>query len=555
MLQHIAETTSREALRKRINAFAVSMGDEAFANYIAREIIARTQPHKAIPAAYARYRALVRDGIEFFLSQVNRPRLVELAFQQLQFPSSTAVQERLLELAKYFPTLHKLGQLIARNPHIDPVVKTWLVQLENGLYGTPPEEIREQIKGQLALNGHQDKVSLSTCLLSEASVGAVMRFDYCPHPDQRTVGGVFKVLKPDIRTHLKEELVILEKMAAFFEKNRSRYSVKSFQFLDIFQEVREMLTNEIDVAAEQRFLSEAAGFFENVQQVHIPRVLPLSTDTLTAMTYLKGPKITDVPLPIEQRRQLADVLFEALVCRPLFCEQEQSLFHGDPHAGNIIAVKDAVSGRFGVGLVDWTLAGHLARKDRRKTVQLIQAVIKRDLSAVRRVVHGLAIHRPRDSKATRTTFRQLAVDLTHSSAYDRLSHVKKTFKLLEELSFAGFIFPANLMLFRKSIFALEGVFNDLCPSFDMDLATTKYLSGLITKEIPNRIGNLFFPLADHPETYPSLISNVELQSLFFHQYLDAVGSCYRSIADSVVKSHGLAASSAQLFPRHPLDRS
>jgi ubiquinone biosynthesis protein len=159
---------------------------------------------------------------------------------------------------------------------------------------------------------------------------------------------------------------------------------------------------------------------------------------------------------------------------------------------------------------------------------------------VRRVIHGLAIHSTWDSKATRTTFRQLVLDLMHSPAYARLSQVKKSFKLLEELAFAGFVFPADLMLFRKSIFTLEGVLNDLCPSFDMDFAIMKYLSALITEEIPSRIGNLFFPLADKAENYSSLISNVELQSLLFHQYVDAVGSCYRSIADNVSKSYNLS---------------
>lgn len=60
---------------------------------------------------------MVRDGIEFLLLQVSRHRLVEMVENQLKLDPETGTQEQLLELAKQFPTLHKLGQNTARNPN------------------------------------------------------------------------------------------------------------------------------------------------------------------------------------------------------------------------------------------------------------------------------------------------------------------------------------------------------------------------------------------------------------------------------------------------------
>jgi ubiquinone biosynthesis protein len=111
-----------------------------------------------------------------------------------------------------------------------------------------------------------------------------------------------------------------------------------------------------------------------------------------------------------------------------------------------------------------------------------------------------------------------------------LTLIKKTFNLLEQLTFEGFVFPADLMLFRKAIFTLEGVLYDLWPSFDMDAAIAQYLAVLITQEIPKRFSNLLFPLADRPESYPSLISNTELQSLIIYQYVTAMRSSTQSFA-------------------------
>ena len=526
--RHFVQNASHEALRDKLNTMAAAMGDAAFVRRVAREMVERTQPQQAIPEIYGQYRAVVRDGIEFFLSQVGRQRLVELVVSQLTLAPETGTQERLLELAKRFPTLHKLGQVIARNPHVDPLVKKWLIQLENGSYGTPLEGIVERIGRQLEQTGKRNQVHVQPSILSEASVGAVVPFDWDQPPSQDRIRGVFKVLKPGIRRCLDEELVILEKTAAYFEKNRFRYHLKDFKFLDVFQEVREILIKEVDLAAEQTYLAEAARFYRGMESVQIPEVYPLSTDTMTAMAYLDGPKIVDAPLSPEQRRRCAAILFEALVCRPLFSTRETSLFHGDPHAGNILAVDDTAAGRPRIGLLDWSLAGRLAKRDRVRIAQLIQAVLKKDLSGIRRSVKALSNGTAMDSPLQRQKFRKLVTRMLRSAEFGRLTLIKKTFNLLDQLSFEGFVFPADLMFFRKAVFTLEGVLYDLWPSFDMDAAVTQHLTTLMAQEIPKRFGNLFFPLADRPENYPSLISNTELQSLVIHQYVAAIRSGTRS---------------------------
>jgi ubiquinone biosynthesis protein len=534
-LEHFFQNASHEALKEKLNAMAAAMGAEAIIKHVAREIVERTQPQRAIPEVYGHYRSVVRDGIEFFLSQVDRDRLIKLVVSQLKLDPEAGTQERLLELAKRFPTLHKLGQIIARNPNIDPVVKKWLIHLENGCYGTPLDGIMERIGGQLEQADNRERVQVQPAILSEASVGAVIAFHWKKPSPQDRIEGVFKILKPGIRQHLDEELLILEKTAAFFDENRHRYPLKDFKFLDVFREVREMLVKEIDLAAEQANLVEAARFYKDMKSIQIPQLFPFSTDAMTAMAYLKGPKITDAPLNQEQRKRCAAVLFEALVCRPLFARREPSLFHGDPHAGNILAVKDPASGVLRIGLLDWSLAGRLTKRDRVKTAQLIQAVIKKDLSGICHSVKALAIGASMDNFLQRQKSHHLVLRLVRSSEFDRLSLIKKTFKLLEQLTFEGFVFPADLMLFRKAIFTLEGVLFDLWPSFDMNAAVTQHLTTLVTQELPTRFGNLFFPLADRSENYPSLISNIELQSLIIHQYFAAIASSTRSLSGTLVE--------------------
>jgi ubiquinone biosynthesis protein len=387
-----------------------------------------------------------------------------------------------------------------------------------------------RIDGQLAETGSLDRVTVQPVILSEASVAAVIPFHWNRPSTHEQIHGVFKVLKPGIRSHLEEELIILEKTGAFFEKNRQRYDFKDFKFLDIFQEVREIMLNEINLAAEQNYLVEAARFYQDMKCIQIPQPFHLSTDGMTAMTYLKGPKIIDAHLNPEQRRRCAAVLFEALICRPIFSPHEESLYHGDPHAGNILAVNDPAAGDLQIGLLDWTLAGRLTKRDRLNTINLILAILKKDLSSIRRAVKALAVNDFMGYPQQRQNFRKVVLNHLQSAEFAGLSLIKKSFKLLEQLSFEGFVFPADLMLFRKAVFTLEGVLYDLDSSFNMDAAVMQYITALMTGELPMRFGNLFFPLADRSENYPSLISNVKLQSLMVHQYADAVKSSYKPFA-------------------------
>jgi ubiquinone biosynthesis protein len=353
MLRHFAQHATDEDIEARLNAMVADLGEEPFRRCVAREIVDRTLPQQAVPKAYAPYRSVVRDGIEFFLSRVSPPRLVELVVGQLKLPVNTGPQERLLELAKRFATLHKLGQIIARNPSLDPQVKNWLVHLENGCYGTPLERILDRIGELEKTFGETGRIEVERAILAEASVAAVLPFAWRAPHTETPVQGVFKILKPGVRGQIQEELAILEETARFFEDHRERYALKNFQFLDLFREVRERLVREIDMPAEQGYLDEAARFYGALPDIEIPQRLPLSTATVTAMTYLEGPKITDAELDWADRRQCATRLFETLICKPLFSRSQATLFHGDPHAGNILAVGSP--DRLRIGLVDWSL--------------------------------------------------------------------------------------------------------------------------------------------------------------------------------------------------------
>lgn len=513
---------SPEDIAQKLTSAAGFLGADRFRPMAARVFVEQARPEKAIPDPYAPFRPLIKDALVFFLSRISQERLIGMAVRQISLGEDAPPEARLLELAKGFPTLHKLGQIIARNPHIDPQVKQWLIHLESGSYGTDPGRILQKIKIAVDSTEERQCVAVDGRLLSEASVGAVVAFQWRQPGSANHTRGVFKVLKPRIKAHLKEELGILEALAVDLENNRSRYDLGQYRYIDVFREVRQTLEREIDVTSEQTHLMEAHRFYRGVKGIRIPRLLPLSTRFMTAMELMDGPSVAEMPLTPSQGRRCAAQLFEAVVGRPLFSVEASTPFHGDPHAGNILAMNTGNEGAIHIALVDWSLSGRLGKAERRRVVQLIQQVIKRDSEAIASCVAALTLTQDVGGPEP-IGFKRLITTLTASPEYDALPPVRRAFWLLDELPRHGMVFSSDLMLFRKALFTLEGVLTDLDPGYEMDTYMARYLGGLITQEWPDRVGRLFFPFDDEPGRYPSLMSNGDLQLMLFHQFLNLLG--------------------------------
>jgi hypothetical protein len=54
------------------------------------------------------------------------------------------------------------------------------------------------------------------------------------------------------------------------------------------------------------------------------------------MEFVEGVPLLDAPLDYESRRDAARLVFRRLILGPLFSGLPESIFHGDPHAGNLM---------------------------------------------------------------------------------------------------------------------------------------------------------------------------------------------------------------------------
>jgi ubiquinone biosynthesis protein len=297
--------------------------------------------------------------------------------------------------------------------------------------------------------------------------------------------------------------------------------LKELQLTKLFNEIREHLAREVDLAAEQEALAHAASVYNSYDRVRVPKLAPFCTETLTAMEHIKGEKITEIAATAKQKTALARQTFETIICRPLFWPGDRALFHGDPHAGNIIAVPDKNSDGFEIALIDWTLAGFLSKKQRSHIMELMLGILSSNIRAIISAIKKLSVNSEEELFHTHSVLEEQIKTLLVSLPYQSYDHLKKTFKLLEEMTLSGVVFSSDLMLFRKAFFTLEGVLNDLSPNFALHKTMESYLSSLLIQEMPVRVINSFAPTMDKVENYRSLLTNQDLYYLYLQNCMTA----------------------------------
>ena len=440
---------------------------EAMARWIVDEIV---PVESLVPESYLKWRSPVRDAMMYVVAHLSPQRLAPKLLEQIDLPANTPAEVRLLRLIAKVPGLQKLGQVIARNQHLRPALRTALAKLENGIRDVNPEDIGDIIEQRLGARLKKFEVRIAPAILSEASVSAVVRFTWENPETGRRERGVFKVLKPHIPEYFAEDMRYLQGLAEYFGDQHHTYGFEADLIPDTFRKVRRLLRYEVNFAREQKTLHEASTLYRSIPGVRIPRVIkPLCTPTITALTEEPGIKVTSAAARLTRpsRLKLAEQLLEALVAVPLFATTPEAIFHGDPHAGNLLYNNRSRE----LTILDWALRERLDREQRRHMALLFLMVSLRDPVGTFNEIAALSQRRINATSARGRTVRALATEFIDELPASRLPSGADAMRLLERVAIKGVKFPSSLIMLSKVMFTLEGILGDIVGS-DTEMGLT-----------------------------------------------------------------------------------
>ena len=425
-----------------------------------------------------KWRGLIESLLEEFLRRFDRATLSRLLKHQRALPSPATPGERAARLASEFTAFHKVCQMLARNPSLSADTRASLAPLER----LPPFSIPdENFAAALALAARVRpdlRPEPGGARVARGSVAEVFRFD----GGQPETGGVaLKFVRPDAMPRIRREASILKRMAGetamigmFAGRNFAR------TIGDALRDASGALLREIDFAGEAANLREARAFYEINQRICVPQVMNPPLEHGIFMEFIEGSPLLDVPLDQARRRETARLLFRSLILEPLFSGLPESIFHADPHAGNIHLQMHKAGA---IVLLDWSQAGRLAAQQRHALLELCLhcATGSAPPAAVLERLLGVAL------QSGHVPFPEDAGD-----------PLRAALEIVQQLAEGGHPVPLDLLLLRKSLLTVEGVIHQLDPDLDPWRETLIYTSWVLASEAAIRAWSMPFPWLDRP---------------------------------------------------------
>ncbi|MBF0204628.1 MAG: hypothetical protein HQK67_10020, partial [Desulfamplus sp.] len=420
-----------------------------------------------LPPQYAKFQTVVLEGAVFVLTHMPLERIVKKLVDQIVLPMNSKSGERICTLVKDMPTLHKLSQIIGRSPGIDAEFKKSLIDLEDNISTVTYEEMHQSLVREIGNAGISLCLILEKNILAEASVCAVIAGTLA---EKEQI--VFKMVKPAIKKNMPAELALWGRLGDYLDTNKDKWGLGDFQFKGTINQVSWLLQNEIDLNLEQQNLKAVRDYYSSMPFVSIPEKLEISTPEVTVMTRLDGSKITDVEhLSVQQKRTLAKKITRLCVLQPIIDLNRESIFHGDPHAGNIAYRFENDSPE--IIFYDWAMVGRLNRMERLAVMLMIAGLIVGNVTIIyyaADIMSGGKI--TADHSADEQSLGRRVLDIITvlvESREKRISGVLSSVEsLIEQIMYQGVVFSSDLLVFEKSLVTLKGVLADIDSTFDRD---------------------------------------------------------------------------------------
>jgi len=387
---------------------------------------------KLLPSIFA-----LRKDRKKWVNQDNR----ELDLEQFR-KNARKVLDSFISLG---PVYIKLGQWLSSRADIlpQPYLEE-LSKLQDSVPSAPFDQVKPIIEKDLGpINEKFDKIDPNP--ISGASLGQVYR---------GTISGqqiVIKVKRPGIEKVVEEDIKVLKKILPFalrFVDPNLRYSAKAMlsQFIETIHE-------EMDYTNESENLKKIKKDMANSSKVIVPSVYDdYSSKNVLTMEYLPGIKVTNVEaldeMGIDRQKLVIDVhkVFFTMLLR-------HSIFHADPHPGNISVTDDGK-----LILYDYGMVGKLDNDTRLRLVRLYLALVEKDPPRTVNAMNELGMLTPDFNRSVIEKGIELTVQAMHGKKPDEME-VESLMELANKtMSKFPFVLPKNLALYMRMASIIEGIY-------------------------------------------------------------------------------------------------
>jgi ubiquinone biosynthesis protein len=421
----------------------------------------------------------VRHG---FYDVIERIRLGQFVLERFRAPGENDPYTRAERIRICFeelgPTFVKLGQLLASRPDLIPesYCKEFS-KLHDQAQALPFEKIKQVLDEEFGDQLSQIFQNFDPNPLGSASIAQV-------HKAWLRSGQevVIKVQRPGILQIINDDLNVLYFLAELMEKYLPESRL--FNPLGVVDEFFKTLELETNFVVESNSLRRFAENFASDPQVIIPKVYPeLVTEKVLVMDSLQGIPLTH-PKALEQVGVVPEEIVRIGLHAYLKMVFIDGVFHGDLHAGNFFILPENK-----VGLIDFGIVGRLNMKTQTSIASMLIALSKEDYERLAYEYIELAPFSEHvDVDVFARDLRNLMAPF-YGLTFKNVNPGKILMSSATVAAKHSLILPSELLLFFKSIMAVEGLGRLVMHDFDFLSFAQKFAQDLLSKTNPQEKWN------------------------------------------------------------------
>lgn len=382
-----------------------------------------------------------------------------------------------LALGDLGTTFIKLGQVLSTRPDlVGAELAAELAQLQAQTTPDPPEVARATLLAELGRPPEELFASYEPRAFASASIAQVHGARL---HDGRDV--VVKILRADVRQRTEADLEILEAVARLAERHATW--LRPYQPVAVARQFRRTLRRELDFTYERRNLETFARRFADDPTVRFPESVPaLSTRSVLTMERLTGIAAADTSALRASGSDLAEfarrgaTMWLAMIFR-------DSVYHADPHPGNLLLLPGDV-----VGVLDCGMVGRIDSALRQQVEALLFAAVEQDAAELAEIVLRLGKAPIDTDRAGLTTeLDEFLADYIGHSLHDLDvgAALQNLFDLVRRYQV---VLPAPLALLLRTLLVLDGTSRALDRDFSLaELIEPFYVAALRRRASPRSL--------------------------------------------------------------------
>jgi ubiquinone biosynthesis protein len=426
---------------------------------------------------------LTKHGFGHFVERINLRRYLPLPGpahaprpHEPEADVLTSVGDRFVRVCEELgPTFVKIGQLASSRPDLvpAPVVKA-LTRLQDRVEPFDFDQARAILEADLG-----DSVETLFTRFDRAPIasGSMAQVHHAVDPDGRDV--VVKIKRPGIDATVRLDMHVL----AWLADGAETYipELRLYRPRMIVDEFSQSMNRELDFMYEASATHRFAEAFAGSPAVHVPRVVWERTGanvlTMQRLSGLRMAEALEGRADGVHRRGLAKNLAECFL-KQYF---EMSLFHADPHPGNLLVYPPDQ-----IGLIDFGMVGQVQDELTGQLVVALVATIQREVDCVIDVLADLGSIGPATDRARlRRELREL-LEKYYGQPLRRLDLGVIFYELTDLMRRHDVVLPRDFVMLGKSLVAVAGVALQLDPELNLLELIRPRIKRMVSERLSSR---------------------------------------------------------------------